>query len=408
MEQSKDYTPITNINKEKLDIPALIKFRRWVHQNAELSLKEFKTQKKIKDYLIKIGVPNENIISCAGTGLKVDIWGKALPKGNPKDKKIIAYRSDHDALPMKELTGLSYSSKTNAAHMCGHDGHTACNLGGASLYMSNLDKIPSNRAIRLIFQLGEEGHRGARLMIKEGVLDNVNEIYGMHNAPINDIKCKIKIASGTVMAQIILVEIKLIGKGGHGSIPELCNNPLICASKLYIELYNYLNEYQKNHKIRFSFTSIQGGNNFNIIPDNCIIQGSIRIINNEDQEIIENEIRRIITEISKKEKIESKIYIKKGADGPVINDPKCAEFVKKMAIEQYGEDRVDDELLPFYSSEDFADYLFKVPGAFYFVIIKDIEGGNGVHSSIYDFDDTIIEQASELWYRIIVGRLNDI
>lgn len=408
METSKNFTPIENLNREKFDLPALTAFRRWMHENAELSWKEFNTQKKIKEYLLKIGIPEADIKICAKTGFSVEIWGKGPPKGDPEDKKIIGFRSDHDALPMEELTGLSYTSKTEAAHMCGHDGHTTCNLGGASLFMSNLEHIPCNRAVRLIFQPAEEGCRGASLMIKEGVLENLNEIYGMHVLPNPETETKIKISEGVMMAHILIYKFRLVGRGGHGSTPENCLNPLPCAARLYLKVKSYLSEFQREHKIRYSLTSIQGGKTFNIIPDDCLIQGTIRLLDLEDQEIVKKEIEKICKEVTESEGITLELECKEGADGPVINKPECAKFVEKQAKIHFGEKRVDDEGVPIFASEDFADFLFRVPGAFYFVVLDHLEKGVTLHSSKFNFDDRIIEQTSELWYRIIVERLKEI
>jgi len=135
----------------------------------------------------------------AGTGLVVNIRGKAKPSG---DDFKIGLRADIDALPMFEGNKhLEYRSKTKAAHMCGHDGHTTCLLGGISMILQELENIPSNKEIRAIFQPAEEIGKGAQKMIEEGCLEGLDEIYGMHNYPqskANQIHC----IPGPVMAEI--------------------------------------------------------------------------------------------------------------------------------------------------------------------------------------------------------------
>lgn len=121
-------------NPKLFNIQKVIEFRHWMHQNAELSLKEFNTQKKIKEYLQSLFIPESQIKHCANTGLTIDIYGKAPPKG---DNLLIGARADIDALAMSENNNLPYKSTTNASHMCGHDGHTAALLGGISLYLEN-------------------------------------------------------------------------------------------------------------------------------------------------------------------------------------------------------------------------------------------------------------------------------
>lgn len=121
--------------------------------------------------------------------------------------------------------------------MCGHDGHTTCLLGGASLILENLDKIPSNRGIRLIFQPGEEGSRGAHWMVQEGAMQGVDEVYGLHNMPYNELaeQKKICLKVGPMMAGASKISITILGKGGHGSQPEACRNPLPIACEVYLE-----------------------------------------------------------------------------------------------------------------------------------------------------------------------------
>lgn len=132
-------------NPTLFNLEKLIEFRHWMHQNCELSMVEHNTQKKISEYFQSLGVPASSIKKCAGTGLIIDIYGKAEPKGK---KLLIGARADIDGLPMVEKNDLPFKSVTNGSHMCGHDGHAAMLLGGASLYLENLDKIPSNRGVR--------------------------------------------------------------------------------------------------------------------------------------------------------------------------------------------------------------------------------------------------------------------
>lgn len=196
-----------NLNKTGLDIPSLIEFRRWMHQNAELSFKEFNTQQRVKQYLLKLGVPESAIKPCAITGFVIDLQGTGEAKG---EKFMIALRADLDGLPIKEKNEhLEYRSTGEAAHMCGHDGHTAALLGGVSLIVKNLDKLPSNKTVRFLFQPAEEGNRGASVMIKEGCMEGVDEVYGLHNFPRSGYDKKILIADKEMMAQITIYDIKV-------------------------------------------------------------------------------------------------------------------------------------------------------------------------------------------------------
>ena len=195
----------------------------------------------------------------------VNIKGKAEPKGNDF---CIALRADIDALPMKEDNPtLEYVSVTNAAHMCGHDGHTTCLLGGIALIMDNLDKIPSNKTIRCLFQPAEEVVQGALIMIKEGCLEGVDEIYGMHNYPLIP-EGEIHFSSGVVMAESNIIKLTIIGKGGHGSDPKLSNNPIIPASKIYLRYLALIDKFKnEGHNFNSTLPVFHAGSAFNVVPD---------------------------------------------------------------------------------------------------------------------------------------------
>ena len=183
-------------------------------------MQEFNTQAKIISYLSEqLSIPKQQIKKCANTGLMVDIYGKSAPNGQ---KLLIGARADIDALTMAEDNNLPFKSITNASHMCGHDGHTACLLGGLSLYLENLEKIPSNKGVRFIFQPGEEGYRGAYHMMQEGAMTDVDEIFGFHNMPNSDLIGKISLRNGYMLRAMTTLDIRVIGKGGHGSQPENC------------------------------------------------------------------------------------------------------------------------------------------------------------------------------------------
>jgi len=212
----------------------VVKLRREIHANPEIGFKEFNTQAKIIEILQTHGIAKESIKKCAGTGLVVDLWGKG---STVPEKKIVAFRGDIDALAMTENNPqLPYQSKNpNAAHMCGHDGHTAALVGFAIVAVGRLDKLPSNRCIRLLFQPAEEALGGAEVMIKEGCLEGVSEIYGFHNIPLFDIgTCHVK--SGPMMSHVSTFTVDIMGKGGHGSKPDVCVDPVLCASQCNVAL----------------------------------------------------------------------------------------------------------------------------------------------------------------------------
>jgi len=170
---------------------------------------------------------------------------------------------------------LEYRSVNNAAHMCGHDGHTACLLGGISKILENIHTIPNNKIIRFLFQPAEEIVGGAPVMIKDGCLDYVNEIYGMHNFPLP--KVEIHCIKGSNFAEATSIRITIIGKGGHGSDPKLSNNPIIPASKLYLKYLSLIDKYKaEGHVFNSTLPMFKAGTAINVVPDTAFLGGSFR------------------------------------------------------------------------------------------------------------------------------------
>ena len=161
-----------------------VAFRREIHQYPELGFQEFETRNRIKKILAEFGVLPEQMHETEPTALHVDIKGKAAPSGQPR---CVAFRADMDALSMVENNDhLEYKSKNHGrAHMCGHDGHMACLVAFVPLFLAKLNEVPSDRTVRLLFQPCEEGPKsGAKVMIENGVIDDVDEVYGFHQKPL--------------------------------------------------------------------------------------------------------------------------------------------------------------------------------------------------------------------------------
>lgn len=305
----------------------------------------------------------------------------------------IALRSDHDALPVEEANKeLSYTSKTDAAHMCGHDGHTTMMLGAIALIKSNLEKIPNDRKVKIFFQPAEEGQRGAKAMIEEGCMEGVDEVYGIHNMPLSGSKVRIQISDNEMMAHICIYNLEFVGVPGHGSRPEKCNNPIPVAARFYLQVLNFVSEYQVlRPQIRFSFTQLAGGSTFNCIPKNCKIQGSLRTFDDSDTKKINEKIVEIAKKLEEETGVEIILDMPYGAEGAVINTPKHAKFVRRIAQKKFGAEAVTDEGLPVYASEDFADFQKHAPGAFFFVVLNHMPPHVGLHHTEYNFDDSVIQ-----------------
>ena len=262
--------------------PKIIEWRRHFHEHPELSNQEFKTAEKIAKHLTSLGIEVQTGVA------KTGIVG--ILKGN-NPGKVVALRADIDALPVTERNDLPYKSnvqaefmgvKTGVMHACGHDTHTAILMGVAEVLSKHKDKI--NGTIKFIFQPAEEGpppgeEGGAKLMIKEGVLENpkVDAIFGLHinsSTPVGTIKYK----SGGIMAAVERFVIQVKGKQSHGSQPWLGVDPILISAKIIDGLQTIISRESDLTKEAAVITvgKITSGVRFNIIPESAELIGTVR------------------------------------------------------------------------------------------------------------------------------------
>ena len=252
----------------------IVKIRRFLHQNPELSFKEFNTSKYIQSLLSEHNIPFTN--GHVATGIIATIEGK-----NPTDKEILL-RADMDALAINEENEVDYCSKNNGKmHACGHDVHSA-SLFGTALILNQL-KNEFNGTIKLVFQPGEEKiPGGASLMIEDGLLkNNPKACFAQHVFPDLTVG-KVGFRSGTYMASADEIYVTIKGKGGHAALPHLLNDPLLMASQIIINLQQIISRYNKpDNPSVLSFGFIEGLGATNIIPDTVTLKGTFRTFNED-------------------------------------------------------------------------------------------------------------------------------
>ncbi len=343
-----------NIRKEILQIEnSIINWRRDFHQYPELAFQEHRTSNTIAQELKLMGLnPKLNV---GKTGVTADLKFGSGP--------VIGLRADMDALPMQETSGLEFSSKNNGVmHACGHDGHMAMLLGAAKV-LSNYDKT-YNGTIRFIFQPAEEGEGGARYMIADGCLDGVDEIYGIHlwnYQPIGEVGVK----DGPVLAAADMFDIKIKGVGGHGAAPQGTVDTIVVSSHLIQALQTIVSRNTNPlESTVISIGKINGGNNFNIIADELSLSGTARAYTEKNRNLIKNRMQEIVNGISKTYGAEICLDYKDGYP-PTINHKEPTRKVLQAASRVVGE----NASTPYLSmgGEDFAYYLEKIPGCFFFV-----------------------------------------
>ncbi len=382
------------------DLQSLTEFRQDIHKHPELAFKEFRTQSKIIEYLTKLGIPENNIRKVAQTGLLVDIIGTANPSGKPF---CMALRADMDGLPIKEDNPhLNYQSVTEAAHMCGHDMHVTCLLGGASKVLEKLDQIPSDKKLRLMFQPAEEGAGGAEPMIREGAMEGVDEVYGFHNEPW-DKPGKLYVMPGYVMARCTTIDITILGVGGHSTLVDQLNDPLQPAVDIHVAMRKLIKDYkQKGHKFVLCLSFIKTGNAHNAISETCLMRGILRTYNEDFCNEIKQKLRELIGEVVKGYDCKANIDIQSSYPA-VFNSEKETENIIRVGKKVFGEENISTGKLPLFGGEDFAYFSKEKPGTFFFLSSARSEK-DVLHSNRFDANDELIPLASEMWLRLVEDR----
>ena len=376
---------ILEIEKEIIDN------RRYFHKHPELSFKEYNTSKIIVEKLEEMKIPYKNNI--AKTGITATIEGRE--KG-----KTIALRADMDALPIQETSDVPYKSINDGImHACGHDGHIAMLLGAAKAINQLKHNLKGN--VKLIFQPAEEGHAGAKHMINEGVLDDVDEIYGIHLWNYQNVG-EIGVKDGPIMAAADIFEIDIIGKGGHGATPHGTVDAIVVASHIINSMQTIVS--RNTNPLESTVVTIgmiNGGYNFNIIADKVTLKGTARSYTEENRSLIKNRMTEIIYGAEKM--FGAKINLKyKDGYPPTINNIDCTRNVISAA------DKVISKKnhAPYLSmgGEDFSYYLEEIPGCFFFVGSRPLDVkplSIPHHCSHFDIDEKSLLIGASTFVKII-------
>ena len=380
--------------------PKMVNWRRDIHAHPELSGQEVRTAKLVAEHLKKLGMEVQTNVG--GTGVVGTLRG-GLPG------KVVALRADMDALPVPENTGLPFASKVKAnylgkevpvMHACGHDAHTAMLMGAAEALAGMKAQLPGT--IKFIFQPAEEGAPvepdangkvpsfGAKAMVEEGALKDVQAIYGLHitaNLPSGVVGYR----SGPLMAGSDSLKILVEGRGGHGSSPWNAVDPVVAASQVVLGLQTVVRRQLNISKEPAVITigSIQGGTRYNIIPDNVEMMGTLRTF---DEEMRQDALKRITTTAES-------IAMSSGAKAKVVFGPVAypvttnpaeltAASLPALKLAVGGKAMIIPKVS---GSEDFSEFQKVAPGFFYFLGAPpkgaDFNKAPSNHSPLFDIDE---------------------
>ena len=362
----------------------LTALRRAIHADPELGLHTPRTTAKAKAALA--GLPLEIHESNSTSGFVAVLRG-------PANGRTVLLRGDMDALPLTEETGLAFSSKNNGAmHACGHDTHTAMLVGAAKALCANRDRLPGT--VMFMFQPGEEGHHGARLMLDDGLINPLPDAaFALHvypNLPTGVFGGR----GGPLLAAADRLEITIAGKGGHASQPHHAVDPIPVACEIVLALQNMVT--RRIHAfdpVVVTIARITSGTNFNVIPQATELEGTIRSFSEASRTLVHEGITRVVSHVASAHKAEAAIDITPIFPVTICDDRATA--LAKSTIEKiFGSDAWISMKVPVMGSEDFSYILQKVPGAMVFLGAapegSDFRECCGLHSNRVVIDENVM------------------
>lgn len=367
----KDY-----VIKEKDYIYSL---RRYFHKYPEESLKEYNTAKKIEEELDKLNIPHKRVGETGVLG---------IIKGNKPSDRVLAIRADIDALKVPDLKETEYKSENDGYnHACGHDGHTASLLGTAKILKEKEDELAGE--VRLFFQQAEEIGQGARIFIKEGYLDGVEEIIGAHVSSGIELG-KVSVTSGPGFASCDYFKITIKGKGGHVSAPHLSIDALYIASQIVVNLQSIVSrQTDPIDTVVVGVGLIKGGTTYNTVAGEIILEGTTRAFTFESREKTNKSVEKIAKNIGEIYGAEVVVEFRDYAS-PLVNDERVSREVELISKDIVGEENVITNHPKKLGADDFAEFLIKVPGTYIQVGTRNKTNSNTAvahHNDLFDIDE---------------------
>ena len=362
----------------------IIAYRRHFHTYPELSGQENETANFIASRLTELGLEVKTGIGAPMPGVV------GLLKGD-KAGRTVALRADMDALPIMEATNLPYRSiRDGVMHACGHDAHMAMLLGAAELLSQHADLLAGS--VKFIFQPSEESGKegGAVPMIRDGAMDGVNAIFGVHVDPEYNVGNAV-VSFGQTMAASDNIIIRITGKSGHAAMPHLAVDAVTTTAHVIIALQTAMTRMKDSQEAGvLSFGRIDGGTRENIIAETVCIKGILRTLNPLVREYLLVSLQQVAKNIAASfgascEFICSPVY------DALVNDLNLANVVQETAKRILGSNRVLRQTKPKMSTEDFSHYLRHVPGAFYFLgCVPTVEQAIPLHNTQFVLDEAVL------------------
>jgi hippurate hydrolase len=363
---------------EVLDcLDELTQIRRDIHAHPELGFTEERTGDLVAKKLAEWGCEVHRGLATTG------VVG-TIRRGN--SLRAIGLRADMDCLPMQELNTFAHRSQTDGQmHACGHDGHTTMLLGAAR-YLAKTRNFEGT--VHFIFQPGEEGYGGGRVMVQEGLFEKFpcDAVFAMHNKPGIPLG-RMATRAGALLAASDRFDLRIKAAGSHAAYPHQGIDPFVVGAQIVMALQTIpARNVDPVDSAVISIGFMRGGSAYNVIPDELHIGGTVRSFRPEVRDLLERRMGEVARGTAALFGAAAELEYRRGYP-PTINHADEAAFAAEIAAEICGEDNIDRNVSPSLGGEDFSYMLQKVPGAMVWIGNGPSEGGRGLHNARYDFND---------------------
>ncbi len=361
--------------------PRLIEIRRHLHSHPELSGQEYQTAAYIAEVLSTCGLQVQELVG--KTGVVAELIGAE------QDSRLLAIRTDMDALPIQERTGLAFASQHRGImHACGHDVHTTVGLGTAMLLSQLGEPLPGD--LRFLFQPAEETAQGASWMVRDGVMNGVDSIFSLHVFPTIP-GGSVGIRYGALTAAADDLEMTIIGESGHGARPHEAIDAIWIASQVITTLQQAISRTQNPLRpVVLTIGKIEGGRAPNVIADRVRMLGTVRSLHPETSAALPAWIEQVVAGVCQTYGAKYELHYKRGVPS-VQNDLALTQIVESAAQEAWGSDRVQILLEPSLGAEDFSLYLDHAPGTMFRLGVGHADRHNyPLHHPQFEIDESAI------------------
>ena len=368
--------------------PYIIERRRYYHRHPELSFKEVETTKSLLEDVKAMGLEVQTFPDYTG-------FVATLDTGRPG--KTVMLRSDIDALPVKECTGLPFASENDGVmHACGHDNHMAMQLGAARILCDIKDELAGGK-VKFIFQAAEEVGYGSRYYVEHGVLDGVDAIFGMHiwgtlDAPY------VSVDGGNRMASMDNFKIHVKGLQSHGSAPQDGHDAIVAASAIVMALQTFVSRINNPiNPLVLSVGKFHGGAMYNIICKDVELEGTIRTYSRELRKQMEAKLKQIVESTAAAYFCQAELEFIPLLPAVINDHAELNEIAQEAALKLFGPEGVK-EFPALMGSEDFALFMDKVPGFFAFLGTRNVEKGLTAtnHNEKFTSDEDVLFRGAAL------------